>query len=494
MVTDEQVWKLRQKMSHGHTQEAAAAAAGMSERSARTWQDGPLPSQTKGPRSWRTRADPFAGVWETLVVPLLRADLHRQLEAPAVLDVLQRHDPQRFGSAQLRSLQRRLVDWRALEGTGRDVVFPQQHPPGREAAFDFTHATELGVTIAGVLLHHLLFVLVLPFSGWVWSCVAFGETFEAMLAGIQGALWELGGVPEVLRSDNLSAATHELARAGGRGLTRRYAALLAHYGMKSSRINPGESQENGAVESRNGRLKSTVAQALIVRGDRDFADLPSYEAFVRRVIAERVAGRDPAKLAQERERLKPLPSARLPTWSVFTVRVSRWSTIEIGKRLYSVPSRLIGAHVEVRLHADHLEVRYRTQLTATMPRLHGTGAARIDYRHIIWSLVRKPGAFARYRFREELFPTLTFRRAYDALCAQHGTRADVEYVRVLHLAASTMQSSVESALTALLEAGEAFDYVTVRDRVAPVESEVPSVSIDAPDLREYDALLTTRVA
>jgi hypothetical protein len=470
MVTDEQVRKLRQKMTDGSTQETAAAVAGMSVRSAREWQHGPLPSEARPPRHWRTRADPFEGVWDEIVVPLLRDDHHRQLEAPTLLAVLRERVPGRFDDRHVRSLQRRVHLWRALHGPGRDVVFAQDHPFGREAAFDFTHATELGVTIAGAALAHLYFVLVLPASRWFWIGLAFGETFEAMLAGIQGALWDLGGAPVVLRSDNLSAATHELLRTRGRGLTRRYQALLTHYGLTSTRINPGASQENGAVESRNGWFKSDVAQALLVRGDRDFPDLAAYRVFLEAVRQRRLAQGALARLAEERPHLRALPAAPLPAWTSVPVRVSRWSTIEVGKRFYSVPSRLIGARVEARLCPDVVEVRYRDHLTETLPRLHGAPTARINYRHIIWSLVRKPGAFARYRYREELFPTLVFRRAYDALCAHHGTRADVEYVRVLHLAASTLEADVAAALETLLARGGAFD-------------------VGRPDLDTYDRLL-----
>lgn len=490
MVTDEQVRKLRQKMSQGQTQEAAAAATGMSERTARTWQQGPLPSQCKPKRNWRTRADPFAGIWDEVLVPLLRADTHRQLEGPTLLEVLRAKDPARFAdNSHLRSLQRRVQDWRALEGPPRAVVFRQEHPAGREGAFDFTHCTELGVTIAGELLVHLVFVLVLPFSGWGWTMLAFGETFEAMLAGIQGALAALRGVPAVLRSDNLSAATHELKRAAGRGLTRRYQQLLTHYGTTSTRIAPGKSQENGTVENGNGQLKSALAQALILRGSSDFEDLASYEAFVETVTRKTFREGLGEKFIEEQSKLGPLPSAPIPSWSTFRVRVSRSSLVEIGKRHYSVPSRLMGCWVEVRLHPDHLEVRYREQLTATMPRLHGNANARIDYRHLIWSLVQKPGAFARYRFREELFPTLLFRRAYDALGRWHGARTDVEYLRVLHLAASTLQSDVEVALELLLSTDERFDYAAVRALASPVTPTVPELRFCAPDLRIYDALL-----
>lgn len=149
MVTDAQVRLLRQKMIEGKTQEAASAAAGMSVRTGRAWQDGPLPSQTKRSRDWRTRIDPFSEVWERDVAPLLAADTRSVLDGKTLMAVLDDRYPGRFGAWQLRTLQRRMRDWRAEQGPVKEVFFEQVHPPGREAACDFTHATELGVTIAG---------------------------------------------------------------------------------------------------------------------------------------------------------------------------------------------------------------------------------------------------------------------------------------------------------------------------------------------------------
>jgi hypothetical protein len=169
--------------------------------------------------------------------------------------------------------------------------------------------------------------------------------------------------------------------------------------------------------------------------------------------------------------------------------VRRWSTIRVGGRIYSVPSRLIGHEVEVRRHPDIVEVFYKGQLAEQMPRLHGELEHRIDYRHVIWSLVRKPGAFARYRFREMLFRAMTFRRAYYALRTARGCRADSEYVRILHLAASTMETLVESALGELLDAGKPVDYAAVRAIASPDRPPVPIIKIGAPDLRVYDSLL-----
>ena len=490
MVTDAQVRLLRRKIMEKKKQLAAAAAAGMSVRSARKWQRGALPSGTKKPRTWRTRIDPFTDVWESEIVPLLESDAEGSLQATTIIDVLEQRDPGRFGIGQLRSLQRRVRDWRALKGPAKEVYFEQRHVAGREGAFDFTHATDLRVTIAGRLLRHLLFQFVLSFSGWRWVTLAFGETFEALVAGIQESLWKLGGVPEVARSDNLSAATHELKESQGRALNNRFRAVLDHYGMISTRIRPGESHENGVAEQANHRTKTAIEQALIVRGSRDFPSQDAYVVFVHDVIERSFNARVKDKLALERAALRPLPSSRIPSYTTFTPVVRRWSTIRIGGRTYSVPSRLIGHTVQVRCHPDVVEVFYKDQLVETMPRLHGPIEQHIDYRHVIWSLVRKPGAFARYRYREELFPSMTFRRAYDALRASRGDRADVEYVRILHLAASAMESLVESALTTLLETTpKAIDYATVRAIATPETPRVPDIKIGAPDLRVYDGLL-----
>jgi hypothetical protein len=493
MITDAQVRVLRQKRMENKTMEGSAAAAGMSPRAAQKWQRGPLPSATKTERDWRTRTDPFASVWESEVIPLLSVDTAGILQGGTILEVLDRKHPGEFGVGQLRTLQRRMRDWRALHGPERKVYFEQEHPPGREAQIDFTHATELGVTISGTLLVHLIFEFILCHSGWTWVCLAYAETFEALAEGIQGAVWSLGGSPEVARTDNLSAATHELKLTGGRALNRRYKALLDHYDMRSTRIEPGESHEDGVVEQRHYRTKSAIAQALVVRGSKEFATVTEYEAFVREAV-EASSRCTPEKLAAEMPLLNPLPPAAIPSYTTFQPRVACWSTIRVAGRRYSVPSRLIGHEVEVRQYPDVVEVYYGGHLVETMPRLRGEGAARIDYRHVIWSLVRKPGAFSRYRYREELFPSLTFRRAYDRLRILRGDRADVEYVRVLHLAASTMECTVERALTALLDAGQPIDYAAVKDLAKPETSVVPEVFIGRPDLSVYDRLLVGAVS
>ena len=185
MVTDQQVVLLRKKLMKGKTLTAAAAAAGMSERSGRNWREGKLPSDKKKQRRrWRTRPDPFEDVWTETIEPLLQIDKDSVLQATTILEWLNRNNPGRFKATQLRTLQRRIRDWRALNGPGKEVYFPQVHPPGREAQVDFTSASKLRVKIAGEDFPHLLFEFVLSFSGWRYVAIARSETFLAFKQGL----------------------------------------------------------------------------------------------------------------------------------------------------------------------------------------------------------------------------------------------------------------------------------------------------------------------
>lgn len=491
MVSDKQVHRYLKKRRAGASQEAAAAYASMSAKTARKWEYNLLPSMLDTPRHWRTRVDPLVDVWEKYVVPLLQKDGEGKLQATTIIEVLKLTEEIEIGDEHLRTLQRRLRDYRAVQGAPKEVFFEQLHPPGREAQIDFTHATELNVTIGGAPFPHLLFELILSCSGWRFVQVCFGETFESLINAVQDALWELGGVLQVLRSDNLSAATHELVHEAVRRATKRFQAFLDHFGMAYTRIRPGKSNENGVVEKGHDVFKTALDQALIVRGCRDFLTRDSYLEFVEDV-RRRLNTRVEKAFQQERAMLRPLPSSRVPTHTDVLVTVRKWSTVRVRENTYSVPSRLIGHEMTARVHPDVIELIYRGAVLERFPRLRGRGQHRIDYRHIIHSLVRKPGAFARYRYREELFPTLNFRRAYDALRQCRGERADVEYLRILNLAATTMESEVDVALEILLTDNAPFEYATVQSLVtkpaaAPIIESTASLK---PDLDKFDDLLS----
>jgi hypothetical protein len=406
-----------------------------------------------------------------------------------VIDALIAKHPNEFEHGQVRTLQRQMRRWRARQGPDKEVFFPQDQRPGYLAALDFTHGSELNVTIAGAVFTHLLFQFVMAWSGWRHVALAFAETYEALLSGLQGALWSLGGVPTRVRLDNMSAATHELVATRGRTLTRRFAQVVDHYGFEASRIVPGEAHQNGVVEKANDLLKTALRQALLLRGSRDFATPAEYMAFVHDVVERRFHRERGEAIREERAALAALPTQRLPEFTKVSTKVRRWSTVHVAGHVYSVPSRLIGHEVDARVYADVVEIWLGGQCLETMPRLRGEQGHHIDYRHVIWSLVRKPGAFAAYRYREDLFPTVTFRRAYDALRAGRGDRADVEYVRILHLSASSSEAAVEVALGDLLERGGAFDYAAVKALAEPVDAEVPRLDVGTPDLRDYDDLI-----
>lgn len=196
------------------------------------------------------------------------------------------------------------------------------------------------------------------------------------------------------------------------------------------------------------------------------------------------------KLVGEYPHLREVPPAPVPEYVSYSARVRKWSTIRVDSRTYSVPSWLIGVMVDVWLYSDHVEVYYKGHLVESMERVRGKGEACIDYRHIIGSLVRKPGAFSRYRFREQLYPTHAFRPGYDAMRDWKGEWADVDYVRILHLAATTMEADVERALKRLLESRVRFDYAVVKQLAAPVSPEIPDVELSGEvDLGVYDLLL-----
>jgi hypothetical protein len=486
MVTDQQVRKLMTLIQTEKTLAVAAAKAGMDEKTARKYRRaGRLPSQLQPPHHWRTRADPFARVWPE-IEPLLERD--PSLEAKTIFDHLCRQYPGDFQAGQLRTLQRRLKLWRATKGPPREVFFPQQHRPGHQCQSDFTYMKELGVTIGGLPFDHLFYHLTLTYSNWETGSVCFSESFESLSAGLQQALWELGAVPLEHRSDSLSAAVNHLRHQDE--FTARYQALLRHYGLRASHSSPGRAHENGDVEQSHYRFKQAVAQALLLRGSRDFLDRGEYQGFLAKLLSRRNAPRQ-GKLAEELRVMRPLPERRLEDYTRAEVRVTRHSTISVKGNIYSVPSQLIGEWVRVRIYAEHLEVWYGGQLRQQMERLRGQHKHAINYRHVIDSLRRKPGALERYCYLNDLFPRVLFRLAWDDLREHHPASAAKQYLQILHRAATRGEEWVHEALRAMIIGGDAITaegierWLSGHDAPPPLpELAIPQVSLSA-----YDSLL-----
>lgn len=487
MVKDQQVRRLVELMTiQGKGIGAASAMTGMCEKTAKKYLNaGKLPSELKVEHDWRTREDPFEDVWDELRKKLGN---NPGLEAKTLFDDLKKRYPGKYQDGQIRTLQRRVKRWRAVEGPSREVFFPQEHHPGDIGASDFCHMNELAITIAGQPFAHLLYHFVLTYSNWETGRICFSESFESLAEGLEGALWELGGVPKRHRSDSLTAAVRK--PESPEEFTRRYQGLLDHYGLCGEKTNPGRGNENGDVEQRHNRIKKAVDQALMLRGSRDFETREEYQAFLEQIFRELNAGRR-ERLEEERRVLHRLPEKKLGSFTRLDVRVGPSSTINVKHITYSVPSRLIGEKVQVRLYSEHLELWYGQRAIERLPRQRGDGGHRIDYRHIIDWLVRKPGAFANYRYRDDLFPTSRFRMAWDILRERSPLSSEKEYLKILELAAKGSESAVDDALRMLLLCDEPLTYDAVKEIVVS-GAEVPpptDVSVPVVDFGDYDLLL-----
>ena len=493
-VTDRQM-RLYMQFRRTEPVPIAAAKAGFSTATAyRVEQASSPPSQKSAPRG-RRRPDPLAGVWEGEVVPLLRAA--PGLRPVGILEELLRRHPE-LGAGIRRTLERRVRAWRALHGPEQEVIFRQLHEPGRLGLSDFTDMGDLAVSVAGARLDHRLYHFRLAHSGFEHAHVVLGgESYVALAEGLQGALWALGGAPREHRSDSLSAAFRNLGRDAAEDLTRRYDALCAHYGMEPSRNNPGLAHENGAIESGHGHLKARIRDALLLRGSRDFVDLDAYRRFVDEVVGRHNARATP-RIEMERAALQALPRRRTADWEEAIVTVTSSSGFVLRKVFYSVPSRLIGHRLRVRLFDDRLEVYLGGSHQLTLPRGRSRPDGRhghvVDYRHVIHALRRKPMALLGLVYRDMLFPRPAYARAFEALRAglpdRLACRVTVEILALAHERAC--ETELGGVLEAVLEAGRLPDMAELRARFAPSPAAMPEVTVTRPPLKAYEEIAAMR--
>jgi hypothetical protein len=489
MITDNQARKLMKNLQEKNTLEVASAKSGMDAKTGRKYRDlGKLPSELKAERirTWRTREDSFEEVWE-LVKSFLKPN--PGLEAKSLFQHLQREFPGCFPDGQIRSFQRRVKNWRATEGPAREVFFPQVHTPGRLSQSDFTYMGGLGITIGGVPFDHLMYHFVLTYSNWETGTICFSESFESLSDGLQQALWKLGGVPEAHQTDRLSTAVNKPENP--EEFTQRYQGLLSHYRLTGRKTQSASPNENGDVEQRHHRFKRALDQALMLRGSREFATRKEYEMFLEKLFAQLNSNRHD-RFQEELAVLRSLPAMRLSACTKLTVGVGPSSTIRVKHNVYSVHSRLIRESVSVRLHAEHLEIWHGQSHIENIPRLRGSGNHRIQYRHIIDWLVRKPGAFENYRYHSDLFPTSRFRMAYDELKRHHAViNAGKEYLRILQLAAKESESAVDEALRFLFDRNRPISAKSVESLVLSGQKPTPAADVSIPPvvLHSYDCLL-----
>jgi hypothetical protein len=472
---------------NGHSQETAAAKAGISVRTGRRIEHGERSSASK-PRRWRTRKDPLAAVWDSELVPLLERE--SDLTGLTLLEYLEDHYPGEYEASVLRTLQRRVKQWKALHGPAQDVVFRQQAEPGLMGLSDFTHPDDT-ITVAGEPFPHLLYQFRLACSGWrSVMAVRGGESYAALSEGLQRALRQAGGCPREHRSDSLSAAVNNRQNTW----TGAYHALCEHYCMRPSRNNAGQSHENGAIECANGSFKRRLSQALKVRGTRDFRAAAEYQQFLDSVV-ERLNRRVASRFRDEQAVLQTLPASDFAAYSEVAVRVTRSSTIEVRHVVYTVPSQLIGQRLRVHLYHDRLQCWVGQHQAITLPRVYpapgASRARRVDYRHVIHALAAKPQAFRRAQLRDDLLPNETYRALWALVDTQLEERDACKWmVTVLRIAYDyDCEGSLGPELLQAAERGQLPTRQQLQNRFLPSQPHRRAGTVTQHGLASYDELL-----
>jgi len=475
------------------TQAVAAARAGISAQTAYKIDHNKHRPKKDRKHDWKTRKDPFVEVWDKSVKPLLEQGVY---EATFILEELQKQYPDKYPDNLLRTLQRRIKRWRALFGKDKEVMFRQVHEPGKLGISDFTHPKNIKVTVKGEPFEHIFYHFRLPYSGFNYMQVFIGsgESYTAFAQGLQEALCCLGGVPETHRTDSLSASFKNLNNAATEDLTERYKAFAEHYNMQVTRINPGEGHENGAIESSHRHIKNRIEQSLIVRGNSDFDSLEKYREFIREVTKRH--NQQFAKLIEaERAGLKPLPETKAVDYTEIVAIVSNTSTITIRQVTYSVPSRLIGERLNVRLYNDRLECYLGSAHVITLMRVcqpaRGKRDHKIDYRHIIESLVRKPRAFRGARLRDAILPNESYRRIWEHVSHTMNIADACRFiVGVLHLAATqNCENDLAIEIVDLIENNQPLKLSVLQNKFNKIKSQPAVVNISQHTLDAYNEFI-----
>ncbi len=484
MITDQQVQLLRISMTKYLNQKIAAAKSGMSERSARKYlKTESLPSELKKERHWRTRSNVFEPVWDKIENMLV---LSPRLTAKTILSYLVSEHPGQFQMSNLRALQRQIQLWRSSYGPGKEVMFPQEIRAGRQSQSDYTHMNSLDVTIAGQAFPHLLFHFMLPYSKWEYAYVCFTESFDSLTEGYEQAVWRLGKQAPEHRTDNQSAVSSRIR--GKMVFTERWQEFVKHYGIVPSCNNPGKGHENGSVEKSHDLLKKAIDQELLLRGGRNFNSQTEYEEFVQTIVEGRNIA-NAALLSEEIDLLKDLPSSKYNAPALALVRVSSASTVRIQGGVYSVPSRLIGYQLKACIYRSSIKLYYGRRLVQTMPKLALGQVHAVNYRHIISQLIRKPGAFEDYKYRDCLFPRVIFRKAYDAYKKAYPSRGHKLYLKILHLASLHGENVVAQILEKEFTLNQCPSVEEITKQLTIPQKAWPEVRVSIIQLKAYDTLV-----
>lgn len=492
-ITDQQIRIYMNERNLGKTQTQAAAKANLSERTGRRIDKGEITFNRKKDRHWRTRHDPLEKLWVSTVRPMLEAN--PELTPITLHEYLCDNYTPPYNSNYLRTLQRRIKQWRLKHGVEQEVMFRQEKIPGDMGISDFTQLNDAQITIRQEPLDHRYYHYRLVFSGWAFvKIILGGESFAALSAGLQDALWRCGGVPAQHRTDSLSAAYNN--HSDEMQFTAQYEALSKHYGFKPTRNNPGVSHENGAIESPHGHLKKRIRQALLLRGSNDFESLDAYQSFVDGIVT-RMNRQCKTRFEEDMKSLKTLPKHRTHDYSEVSVTVTSSSTITVKRVLYTVPSRLIGSHLRVHLYDDKLELYAGHEKVAELPRIYVKGVLRnrqVDYRHVIHSLAKKPQAFRSSQLRDDLLPNADYQGIWQYVDRHLESKKACKYiVSLLHLAAS---ENCEAALGRYVCQGIAKNELpsldNCREHFAHSPDHYPLTQAKQHCLHDYDSCISSR--
>lgn len=477
VIKNKQVRMLMKFLTEGKSLELAAAKSGMNKKTAKKYRDlEKLPRETKKKRSWQTRKNPFEKEWNEIENFL---ENNEKVEAKSIFEYLQKKYPGKFQEGQVRTLQRKIKQWKIKNGPKKEVFFSQEHKPGFLGQVDFTNMNKIGITIQYQKFDHLLFHFVLTFSNWEFVKICFSESYESLSDGLQSALFNLGKAPKEVQTDRLSAAINNFSNE--KEFTDKYAALLRYYKINGRKTQAYSPHENGDTEQAHYRLKKAIEQALIFRGNKNFDSVEEYQKFLKNLIKQRNLSRQ-KKVKEEIPFLIDLPEKILKDCRIIELKVGKSSTIRVLQNTYSVPSRLIGVKIKVHIYANKLELFYGEEKMYSMPRIIGKNKHKINYHHIIHSLVRKPGAFENYRYKADLFPNSFFRMSYDSLGGK-------KYLQVLFLAYEEGEDKVTEALKFLIQQEKEIELNSIKELVKQKIKTIPEDTIKIIDLKEYDNLL-----
>ena len=491
-ITDQQVRIYMNERKSGKTQVQAAAKANLSERSGRRIDSGSISVNQKKDRHWRTRKDPLKIYWQSIVCPLLESN--PALTPITIHEYLCDHYPEEYDTSCLRTLQRRIKQWRLTHGPEQEVIFRQEKIPADMGISDFTLLKDFHITLRGVVFDHRLYHYRLVYSGWRFVKVIHGgESFAALSAGLQDALWRCGGVPAQHRTDSLSAAYNNQSEQTQ--FTKQYEALSHHYGFKPTRNNPGISHENGAIESSHGHLKRRMHQAILLRGSHDFDDLKAYQSFINTIVVK-LNSQHKTRIDEERQQLNPLPTHRTHDYSEISVAVTRSGTITIKRVLYTVPSRLIGSHLQVHLYDEKLVLYAGHEKVAELPRVYMKGSQRgrcVDYRHVIDSLAKKPQAFRYSQLRDDLLPGADYQTIWQYVDRHLESKQACKYIVSTLLLAK--KEDCETALGRFICQGITRQQLPSLDRCrqhfSHVPDQYPITQTRQHGLKDYDACISS---